>query len=241
MGANGTAATTTATSATAAWPQLSAGEGGGVAIDPANPALWYITTAAGVSIRRCANGGACTAADFAGAPTIGPAETSRDLSLIDTPWLLDPARSSNVMVGTCRMWRGPGASGALWSGANAISQMLGGSQSPACATTNPVIRSLAAGGPASNATSAQNAGAQVIYAGMAGALDGGGSAGGHLFVTQAAGTVTSASAWSDMTASPVTTNGLTSTFNPNGYDLSSIAVDPHDGTGRTVYVTVMGI
>jgi hypothetical protein len=238
LGANGTAATTS--SGTSAWPQLSAGEGGGVAIDPANPATWYITTAAGVSIRRCTNGSACTAADFAGAPTIGPAQTARDLSLVSTPWLLDPQLSTNVILGTCRVWRGPGVDGALWSSANAISRMLAGSQSSACTTTNPVLRSLAAGGPASNATSAQDAGAQVIYAGMAGTLDGGGSAGGHLFVTQAGDTATSASAWSDMTTSPVTTNSVVSTFNPSGYDLSSIAVDPHDATGRTVYVTVMG-
>jgi len=238
MGANGTAAATPST--TGAWPQLSAGEGGDVAIDPANPETWYITTAAGVSIRRCANGGACTAADFAGTPTIGPAQTARDLSLVSTPWLLDPQLSTNVILGTCRVWRGQGVGGALWSSANAISRMLSGSQSSACTTTNPVLRSLAAGGPVSNATSAQNAGAQVIYAGMAGTLDGGGSAGGHLFVTQSADTATSASSWSDMTTSPVTTNSVVSTFNPSGYDLSSIAVDPHDASGRTVYVTVMG-
>jgi hypothetical protein len=238
MSANGTAATTQST--TGAWEQLSAGEGGGVAIDPANPVNWYITTAAGVSIRRCANGSACTAADFAGVPTIGAGQTARDLSLVSTPWLLDPQLPTNVILGTCRAWRGPGADGALWSSANAISRMLTGSQSSACTTTNPVLRSLAGGGPASNATNAQNAGAQVIYAGMAGTLDGGGSAGGHLFVTQAADTANSASAWSDVTTSPVTTNGLTSAFNPSGYDLSSIAVDPHDAAGRTVYVTVMG-
>lgn len=240
LGANGTAATTSASSLSSAWPQLSAGEGGEVAIDPADPGIWYATTAAGVSIRRCANGGACTTTDFAGAPTIGPAQTSRDLSLTNTPWLLDPALPSNVIIGTCRVWRGPAVDGSLWSSVNVISRMLAGSQSPACATTNPVLRSLAAGGAISNATSAQNAGSQVIYAGMAGTRDGGGSAGGHLFVTQAAGTANSASAWSDMTSSPVAAGGLTNVFNPNGYDLSSIFVDPHDATGRTVYVTVMG-
>jgi hypothetical protein len=240
LGANGTASTTSASSAPSAWPQLSVGEGGGVAIDPADPDVWYATTAAGVSVRRCANGGACTVADFAGAPTIGLAQTLRDLSLTNTPWLLDPALTSNLIVGTCRVWRGPSVDGSLWSGVNAISRMLAGAQSPACAAANPVLRSLAAGGANSNATSAQNAGSQVIYAGMAGTLDGGGSAGGHLFVTQAAGTANNASAWSDVTLSPVTTNGQTSVFNPNGYDLSSIFVDTHDATGRTVYVTVMG-
>jgi len=241
MGANGTAATTSAAAnSTAAWTQLAAGEGGNVAIDPTNPALWYISTAAGVSIRRCANGSACTAADFTGAPTIGPTQVARDLSLVQTPWLLDPALASNVIVGTCRVWRGPGTDGALWSSNNAISSMFAGSQSSVCTATNAAVRSLAAGGAASNANSAQNTGSQVIYAGMAGTLTGGASAGGHLFVTQAAGTANSTSTWSDVTASPVTTNGVTSTFNPSGYDVSSVYVDPHDATGRTVYVTIKG-
>ncbi len=241
LGANGTAATTTAAAnSTAAWTQLAAGEGGNVAIDPENPAAWYITTAAGVSIRRCGNGGACAAADFAGAPTIGPTQIAHDLSLVQTPWLLDPALASNVIVGTCRVWRGPGSDGALWSSSNVISSMFAGSPSSVCRAANAVVRSLAAGGPASNANIARNAGSQVIYAGMAGTLTGGASTGGHLFVTQSAGTASATSAWSDVTASPVTTNGLTSTFNPSGYDISSVYVDPHDATGRTAYVTIKG-
>jgi hypothetical protein len=207
MGANGSAATNQTSNT---WPQLTAGEGGGVAIDPSSPGTWYITTAAGVSIRRCSNGASCASVDFSGAPTIGPTQTARDLSLVTTPWLLDPALTSNIILGTCRVWRGPGVDGALWSNSNVISRMLSGSQSPACVATNPLIRSLAAGGPASNSTNAQNAGAQVIYAGMAGTLDGGGSAGGHVFVTQAAGTATSTTAWSDVTSSPVMTNGAAS-------------------------------
>ncbi|MBS1821392.1 MAG: choice-of-anchor D domain-containing protein [Acidobacteria bacterium] len=241
VGANGTAATTAASSNNATpWTQLAAGEGGNVAIDPTNPALWYITTAAGVSIRRCGNGASCSAADFAGAPTIGPAQVARDATGVQTPWLLDPAMTSNVVLGTCRVWRGPGVDGALWSGSNTISAMLAGSQSPACTATNGTIRSLAAGGANVSAANAQNAGSQVIYAGMAGASTGGLSAGGHVFVTQAANTAASASAWSDVYGSPVITNGVTGVFNAAGYDVSSIFVDPHDATGRTVYATIKG-
>lgn len=240
MGANGTAATTTATSSgTGGWTQLSAGEGGNVAIDPANPDLWYLSTAAGVSIRRCDKGSGCSASDFTGQPTIGSLQTANDRSLINTPWLLDPALSSNVIVGTCRVWRGPGSDGGLWSSSNTISRLLAGPQSSACAPTNALVRSLAAGGPAFSAPEVQNSGSQVVYAGMAGTLDGRVNAGGHLFVTQAAQTGTSVSAWSDVTNSPVT-NGLITTFNPNGYDISSIAVDSHDATGNTVYVTILG-
>ncbi|HMF63414.1 MAG TPA: hypothetical protein VK608_04945, partial [Edaphobacter sp.] len=238
LGANGTAATSSASSSTT-WPQLSAGEGGTVAIDPVNPLLWYISTGAGVSIRQCASGPACTAANFAGTSTIGPAQVGSDASLIDAPWLLDPARSSNAIIGTCRIWRGPAGDGTLWSSSNAISKLLDGSAGLACTSADPVLRSLAAGGPTSQATAAQNAGSQVIYAGMAGVLDGGGSLGGHLFSTTAAGTASSTTTWTDLAASPVA-SAASSVFNPGGFDLSSIAVDPHDATGKTVYVTIMG-
>ena len=39
--------------------------------------------------------------------------------------------------------------------------------------------------------------------------------------------------------SPVTTGGA-SAFNSSDYDISSLYVDPHDATGRTVYATVRG-
>ena len=240
LGANGTAATGSA-ALESPWAQLAAGEGGTVAIDPANPLLWYVSTGAGVSIRQCSTGAACTAADFAGAPTIGAVQVGGDASLIDAPWLLDPDVSTEVMIGTCRVWRGPAGSGALWSSSNAISRLLAGPQNSACASTNGVIRSLAAGGAISSATTAQNAGAQVIYAGMAGKLDGGGTSGGHLFSTTSGGTASATTTWADLAASPVSNDVADQgKFNPGGFDLSSIAVDLHDATGKTIYATVMG-
>jgi Transmembrane protein 131-like N-terminal len=220
------------------WPQLSTGEGGTVAIDQNNPLLWYVSTAAGVNVRQCTNGNGCTAADFTGAPTIGPAQIALDDSLIDAPWLLDPSLTSDIVIGTCRVWRGPAPNGALWSSSNAISKLLAGPQNAACASTNPVLRSLAAGGPVSTATAPQNAGSQVLYAGMAGRLDGGGNFGGHLFSTTAANIATNTTAWTDLTASPVSNDP--GGFNAGAFDLSSVAVDPHDSTGATIYATVMG-
>jgi Abnormal spindle-like microcephaly-assoc'd, ASPM-SPD-2-Hydin/Protein of unknown function (DUF1573) len=240
IGANGTAVTTSST--TASWPQLAAGEGGFTAIDPANPQNWYISTAAGVSIQPCINGAACTAADFEGPATIASSQVGNDASAIDTPWLLDPALTQDLIIGTCRAWRGPADSGALWSSSNAISRMFGGPQNSSCATANPVVRSLAAGGPVSSATSVQNAGSQVIYAGLAGPFDGGGSFAGHIFATIAAGTASSSTSWTDLGLSPVVNDAVnTGMFNPGGFDVSSIAADPHDATGLTVYATVMGL
>ena len=239
LGANGSAATSSAAAGTP-WGQVAAGEGGGVAIDAANPALWYVSTGAGVNVKQCAKGTGCGVGDFVGA-TVGVAQVSGDASLVDVPWLLDPALSTEVIVGTCRVWRGAVGSGTLWSAGNAISRMLAGSQSTACVGTNGLIRSLAAGGPASGAVAAQSAGSQVLYAGMAGTLDGGGSAGGHVFTMTSAGTAGGTTAWADSAAS-VVTNDVASAgkFNPGGFDVSSIALDGHDATGRTVYVAVMG-
>ncbi len=239
LGANGTASVSSASSIAAPWPQLSTGEGGTVAIDPANPSHWYISTGAGVSIRQCGGGSTCTAANFSGTPTIGSTQVAGDDSLIDAPWVLDPALSSDIIIGTCRVWRGPADNGGLWSSSNAISKLLGGPQNASCATTNPVVRSLAASGPASNVAAVQNAGSEVLYAGMAGSLDGGGSFGGHLFSITTGNTATNTTAWNDVALSPVT-SGQGTGFNPGGFDVSSVAPDPHDSTGATIYVTVMG-
>ena len=239
LGANGTAATGTSSSTAPAWPQLSTGEGGIVAIDQSNPLLWYVSTGPGVSIRQCTAGAACSAANFSGTPTIGSVQVAGDDSLVDAPWLLDPALSSDIVIGTCRVWRGPVASGTLWSSSNAISKLLGGSQSASCSNRNPVIRSLGAGGAASTAAAAQNAGSEVLFAGMAGSLDGGGSFGGHIFALTTANTASNTTAWTDIATSSVT-NGQGAAFNPGGFDLSSVTVDPHDATGETVYATVMG-
>ena len=89
LGANGTAATSAATT-TAAWPQIATGEGGTVAIDPSNPRNWTVSTGAGVSIRTCGNGNTCAASNFTGPPTIGATQVSNDASLIDRAL---PARS----------------------------------------------------------------------------------------------------------------------------------------------------
>jgi hypothetical protein len=239
IGANGTAASGTATAG--AWPQIAAGEGGPVAIDPANSQNWYVSTAAGVSVRYCDAGSACAAANFAGPPTIGYAQVEDDASLIDPPLLLDPALTTNAVIGTCRVWRGPAQIGTSWPGTNAISTEMGGAANGVCGGTSAMVRSLAAGGPASGAVAAQNAGSTVLYAGMAGTLDGGGSAGGHVFEIGKAGSASAGTVWTDAAKSTVTNDGADAgVFNPGGFDISSLAADPHDATGETVYATAMG-
>jgi hypothetical protein len=239
LGANGSAATSTASSVTA-WPQLSAGEGGFPSIDAVTPANWYATIGDGVNLDACPLGGSCAAANFLPPATIGATQVDQDVSLLDTPTLLDPALTTSLLVGTCRVWRGPAASGTAWSNANALSPALGGITLP-CSANSPLIRSLAAGGPRVTSASLQNSGASVIYAGISGAQDGGGSIPGHLFVTKAANTATGTKAWTDVSLTAVTNDTADAhVFNPAHFDISAIAVDPHDATGGTVYATVMG-
>ncbi|WP_263373408.1 choice-of-anchor D domain-containing protein [Granulicella aggregans] len=240
LGANGTAATSTA-SDLSAWGQLADGEGGYSAIDPVSPAKWYASTAPGVSITYCSQGSACGPTEFDTQPTIGAPQVTQDASLIDPPWLLDPALSSNVLIGTCRVWRGPATQSTAWPATNVLSSEFGGPQNQACDGTNNFVRSLAAGGPAATATTAAGSGSTVLYAGMAGVLDGGGSVGGHVFATTDANAASSVTAWTDLAGSPVTNDGVGGgVFNAAGFDISSVAVDPHDATGMTVYATVMG-
>jgi hypothetical protein len=227
LGGNGSAATTTASTLTA-WPQLSAGEGGFPLLDPNTPTNWFASIGAGVNVAACTLGGACTAANFVPPATIGEAQVSNDDALLDPPSLLDPALTSNLLIATCRVWRGPAGSKATWSTANAISPALDHSATP-CTSSGPLIRSLGAGGPSAVLSNAQFSGSEVLYAGLAGSLDGGGSIAGHLFMTKTANVAFTSSSWTD-TALP----------NAGSFDVSSIFVDPHDATGATVYATIMG-
>ncbi len=237
LGALGTAGTGTVTNA---WPQLATGEGGTVAIDQTDPLLWYVSTGAGVAIARCAKGSSCAAGDF-GSDAIGAAQVANDVSAIHAPWLLDPGMDSNMVVGTCRTWRGAATGGALWSSSNAISRPFGAPTASGCSATFPVVRSLAAGGIAAVSSNAQNAGSEVIYAGLAGTQDGGQGFGGHVFVTAGANLANNATVWSDVALSLVTNDVSDGgVFNPGGFDVSSVTVDSHDATGHTVYATVMG-
>jgi hypothetical protein len=224
LGEDGSAATSTASTVTA-WPQLSAGEGGYPSLDPNTPANWFLSIGAGVNLAACPLGSACTAANFVPPSTIGEPQVSNDEALLDASSLLDPALTTNLLVATCRVWRGPASMGSAWSSANAISPALNNSATP-CTASSPLIRSLGAGGPGAASASTQLAGSTVLYAGLSGSLDGGSSIAGHVFVTSTANTTHT---WSD-TALP----------NADGFDVSALAVDPHDATGATVYATVMG-
>ncbi len=233
LGTLGSAASTSGIGS-AAWQQMSGGEGGFPQIDSVSPANWYVAIGAGVNLKSCNLGVACSMANFLGSADVGALQTSSDAALLDAPILLDPQAPSSLLVGTCRVWRGPAKGGSGWNATSAISPVLDGG-APNCNLANALIRSLGVGGP--TATSG-GGGSKVVYAGMAGSEDGGGSLPGHLFVTKDASTANGTTPWTDVKGSPV--QNSYQAFNASGFDISSVVVDSHDPTGGTVYATIMG-
>ena len=83
-------------------------------------------------------------------------------------------------------------------------------------------------------------GGEVVYVGMYGSANGGGTLPGHVLSATYNTATGTWSAWTNLTAlNPVTNDAHT--MNYYGYDISSLFIDPHDSTGQTVYVTVAGI
>ncbi len=226
------------------WQQLLTGEGSYVAIDPNTPGNWLADAFPGLGIFHCPSGANCTTAGFGTSPAIARADVKNDTDDIVTngypsaPWILDPGNPANVLLGTCRMWLG--STGGGWSGSNLLSVPLDGAGGSVC-NGNSLISAVGAGG-------SYNTGGERMYAGMAALVNGGSSTTGgpgrsvpgHIFgatVPQSGGVVP----WTDLWRNPVTNqlNG-DQQFNPAGGAISTIAVDPSDTSGKTVYVGIAG-
>jgi hypothetical protein len=264
LGANGTAGVNSTMGTTTDWPEILGGEGGPVAIDPKNSSNWYVNNGAGVSIYLGTPPNGSTLGTFspvlnvttdpdASTPllpgAVAVADVVRDgLSMAVEPpyapaiFLVDPLDSSKLLIGTCRVWRGP-ASGVGWSAANAIDHVLDGGILDGITgdndcSVNALIRSMAA--MTLPVSTTLPSGGEVVYVGMYGEANGGGTLPGHVLsatYNSASGTW---SAWTDVTALNAVSND-THPMNYYGLDISSIFIDPHDSTGQTVYVTVAGI
>ena len=232
LGPNGTAGVKNTTGPTAQWPQILGGEGGPVAIDAKDPANWYVNNSAGVSIYRCSQTGTCDSASFGTPPVVGNTDVAGDSYTMTSPapFLIDPLDNRQVILGTCRIWRGP-ADGSSWTTANAISPILDNISGLSHCSGDPFIRVLAA--------LSLPGGGEVIYAGLYGSMDGGAILGGHVFRAIFNPASPSMPTWQDLSRNPVTNDNAP--FNYYGFDISSIFIDPLDATGNTVYVTVEGM
>ncbi len=202
----------------AGWWEVNGGDGGYDWIDPVTPTNWY-SAYTYVSVQYCTSTINCNTDTFD--PLIIESnsanihQTDGDLSNFYTPYILDPAKPTQIILGTCRVWRGPNVS-TSWpnnSTANAISHKLGQTSNAACGGTDDMIQSIAAGGP-----SGPN-GSKVMYVG---------TSGGHVYTTSNADT--GIATWTEITGS----------INPNGFPISGAAIDWNDPTGMTAWVTIQG-
>lgn len=231
LGVNGAAGVKSST-ASADWPQVLSGFGGPVAIDPANTYNWYVNDQMGVGIYRCSQAAPCTPSNFGSNPVVTEADVSNDgLTMTSpAPFLVDPLDSSQLLVATCRLWRGPANNSGGWSSSNAISAILSSGATTGSCSGDALIRSVAA--------ASLGNGAEKIYVGMYGSLTGGATRAGHVLSATYNLSSDASPTWTDLTFNPVANDA--NTLNKFGFDISSIAIDPHDATGNTVYVTVEG-
>jgi len=214
---NGSPATASSQSSSS-WLNVNAGDGGYNAINPNSTNEWF-TANTDVTIQRCTSGIACHTQDFP--IVVGSNNVGGDHGAFYTPYILDPqVAASELIVGTCRVWRGPGTGGNL---TQLSVNFETGSPTGGCTGGEVnLVRSLAAGGPVGT-----NGFSNVIYAGT----DGFGptvTTGGHIWVStnSSGGTNT----WLDRTGS----------INPSHFPVSGVAIDTADATGQTAYLTIMG-
>ena len=258
LGANGAVGVKSTAGTTTDWPEILGGEGGPVAIDPNDSANWYVNNQAGVSIYLGVPPTGSTPGTFnpvlnyttdPGAATplasgaVAVADVVRDgLSMAVEPpyapaaFLVDPLDSAQLLIGTCRVWRGP-ANGAGWSAANAISDILDGTTGENDCAGNALIRTMAA--MALPVSTVLPAGGEVVYVGMYGSANGNRALAGHVLSMTYNASTQDWSAPADLTTLSAVTNDIHA-MNYYGMDISSIFIDSHDPTGQTVYVTVAG-
>lgn len=226
---NGSPATNQATTNTA-WINVLGGDGAYTAIDPNDAMSFYASNPdippGGLAIQFCPDGVGCLDSSFT--PVITSDDVGGDDGGFDFPYVLDPQSTTSLVVGTCRIWRGPRSGGSFIP----LSPNFDTLGSGTC-TGSEVnqVRAIVAGGPT------DSNGSTVIYATTNGygPLDGleTSPSGGNVWVSTDA--TAGASSFAD-----TTNNGPQGSINPNQFPISSAAIDPSDPSGQTAYVTVMG-
>ena len=243
------------------WLSINNGDGGFNDINPLNPSEWFTSNpdmSLGSGIQRCTNGISCTWDPTAGgfSTVVYKSKIGGDSSPFYTVFMLDPQATGVVpgagrlIVGSCRVWRGDSNGGGTdWSNTGGVALSYNfdnpGSTTACASTAQNMVTALAAGGPCNgtcnpgaNAGQATGGGSQVVWAGTDGDNNG---HGGQVWVTTTADGGPGTWQRVDHDGQPsCTATASTCSINPLHYPISGIAVDPHDATGKTAYVTVMG-
>jgi hypothetical protein len=214
---NGSPKTSTATSSSTFQNALG-GTGGFTAINPSNPDEWFAENPY-VTILKCESGADCNDSGFL--QVIGSNDLGGDQGAFFTPYILDPQNAAEMLVGTCRVWRISTSGTAPLQLSNDFDTLGTG-----LCTGDEInlVNGLAAGGPSANGDSS------VVYAVTNGYGPLSGNPGGEVWVTTEAG----------VTLMTDVTQNATQNVNPNGYAISSVAIDASDPTGKTAYVGIMG-
>jgi hypothetical protein len=210
------------------WQSVDFGDGGYTQISPTNELLWFVSnppdSISGVNIFSCTNSGeiSCTTQQFQESQVVSSATVGGDTGAYYPPYILDPQNANEIVVGTCRMWRGSISGGAFTVLSHSFE--TGGDGICTGGEIN-LVRSIAAGVLDTNTGLSK-----VIYAGT----DGFGPLiptvppGGHVWVS------------TNVAAGPSTWVDQTGSINPNNFPISGIAMDRSDTSGLTAYVSIMG-
>jgi hypothetical protein len=208
------------------WLNVDAGDNGFTAINPTNENEWFVTTPpdaiSGINLFRCANGINCHSLGFQNDEVADSNAVGGDTGAFYLPFLLDPQNSAELILGTCRIWRGASSGGNF----SLLSPDFETGGTGACSGNEiNLVRSIAAGGLKDSTGLSQ-----VIYAGTngEGPLIPTSPTGGHVWVT------------TNADGGSLTWNDVTQAINPFGFPISSIALDSTDPLGNTAYVTIMG-
>jgi hypothetical protein len=220
---NGSPATASAASSST-FGNVNAGDGGYNAIDPSATSNWFASNpdVGGGTLRilECSSGVSCHTGDFSA--TVTSSGLGGDDGSFYFPYILDPQSTTALLVGTCRIWRGPRLGGTYTQLSNNFDTGVG-----LCTGTEVnLVRAIDAGG-GKDASGFSN----VIYATTEGPGPLNGTPpvpGGRVWVTTNASSGTST--WKDVTGS----------INASGYVVSSVAIDGSDKSGNTAFVTIMG-
>ncbi|HZR63743.1 MAG TPA: hypothetical protein VFA85_01275 [Terriglobales bacterium] len=208
------------------WVNVDAGDNGFTAVNPSNEQEWFVATPpnsiSGVNVFRCANGIACHSQDFANDQVAESNALDGDTGPFYLPFIFDPQNPATLILGTCRIWSGATSGGSF--SLRSPNFETGGTGSCSGDAIN-TVRAIAAGGLTDS-----NGLSQVIYASTNGE-------GPLISTTPVGGRV-----WVTMNADggPLSWSDATQQINPNGFPISSIAVDSTDPLGKTAYVTIMG-
>lgn len=222
---NGSPATNSATSSTS-WQNVESGDGGFNAIDPATTTSWYTSHpdvgGGQLAIEHCDLGFNCHTQDFALGLVVSSYDLQGDDGAFYFPFILDPQSSSEMLVGTCRVWQGPAQGGTF----NLLSNNFETGTNTTCLGSEVnTVTSIAAGGAKTSSGFSK-----IIYAATSGlgplTTVLGAPAGGRVFAT----TDSSTTLMSDVTGA----------INPIHYPVSVVAIDPSDSSGQSAYVTIQG-